>query len=63
LASSITGSSVTRAAGGKVKGSSENFLIPGDANTGTGGAGGYVTNGSPNGSNGGSGIVIVRYQL
>jgi hypothetical protein len=63
LASSITGSSVTRAAGGKVKGSSENFLISGSANTGDGGAGGYSTAGSPSGSNGGSGIVIIRYQV
>jgi hypothetical protein len=63
LASSITGSSVTRSSGGKVKGSSENFLIPGAANSGGGGAGGYSGASSPSGSNGGSGIVIVRYQL
>lgn len=51
LASSITGSSVTRAVGG-------NFASAGAANTGTGGGGGASS--KANGYNGGSGIVIVR---
>lgn len=48
LASTITGSSVTRAAGGAGNGGSA-----GSANTGNGGAGGL--------NNGGSGVVILKY--
>jgi hypothetical protein len=53
VASSITGSSVTRAVGGNTAGSAA-----GGANTGTGGAGGGTTS---QGGNGGSGVLIMKY--
>ena len=57
LASSITGSSVTRALGG-AQGKQGNTGTSGGANTGTGGRG---TGGPSNAGSGGSGIVILRY--
>jgi mucin-19 len=59
LASSITGSSVTYAAGGYGQGTSNyiNAGVSGAANTGNGGNGAY--SGSANGGNGGSGVVIL----
>ena len=56
LASSITGSSVTRALGG-AQGKQGNTGTSGGSNTGTGGRG---TGGTTAGA-GGSGIVILRY--
>ena len=58
VASSITGSSVTRAVGGGVTG----YNLTGSngtANTGGGGYGG--TTGTTTGYNGGSGLVVIRY--
>jgi hypothetical protein len=60
-ASSITGTSVTRAEGGYGQGTS-NFIsagVSGAANTGNGGNG--ANNGSALGGAGGSGVVILRY--
>lgn len=59
-ASSITGSSVTRAAGGRggLFGSASSEPA-GGANTGNGGGGGGSNAG--NGNNGGSGVVIIKY--
>jgi len=56
LASSITGSSITRAIGGGVV----CFLGDGSANFGEGGAGGYSNYSCPAGFAGGSGVVILR---
>ena len=62
LASSITGTPVTRAVGGALQQDATN--VPGGANTGTGGSGGKGTPGVPNGGGaGGSGIVIIRYKF
>jgi len=43
-------------------GSGQNDGYPGTVNTGGGGGGGTGTAGSPSGGNGGSGIVVIRYQ-
>jgi hypothetical protein len=56
LSSSITGSAVTRAAGGV-----QNTNTAGGANTGDGGGGGTTNGGS--GANGGSGVVIIRVKV
>jgi hypothetical protein len=56
LASSITGSSVTRAEGGRGGGDTASGVTNGGANTGTGGDGA----GSSVPANGGSGVVILR---
>jgi hypothetical protein len=66
VASSITGSSVTRAAGGA--GANDNSVTPGNAgaaNTGEGGfgAGAPTPTFGGNGATGGSGIVIIRYKF
>lgn len=64
LASSITGSSVTRAAGGDSGSGGTNSGNSASANTGTGGNGSSYNSsgyGSRKGGNGGSGIVIIRY--
>ena len=53
VASSITGSSITRAVGGAYQGSTA-----GTANTGNGGAGSRTT---ANGGSGGSGIVVLKF--
>ena len=58
LASSITGSSVTRAVGGSAGQQGTTSGVNAAANTGSGG-GGSSSNGSS--GNGGSGIVILRY--
>jgi len=58
IASSITGSSITRAAGGK-GGDSAILPLTGAANTGNAGGGAYAQNAASGA--GGSGIVIVRY--
>lgn len=55
LASSITGSSVTRAAGGNI--TTDSSPVAGGTNTGTGGG----ASGNSGGANGGSGIVVIRY--
>jgi len=61
VASSITGSPVTRAAGAPAGGPSGSAPV-GAANTGNGGGGGFC--GSPScGGAGGSGIVIIRYKF
>jgi hypothetical protein len=61
-ANNITGSYVTYAAGGNGGGSSGGATgASGAANTGNGGVGGSAVGGVQ--SNGGSGIVIVRYQI
>jgi hypothetical protein len=57
-ASSITGTSVTYAAGGSIPVNSSSKGISGAANTGNGGGGGW----NRGGGNGGSGIVVVRFQ-
>ena len=62
LASSISGSSVTYAAGGNGAGGEADTVrggTAGAANTGNGGDGGNYTDGGA----GGSGIVIVRYEI
>ena len=60
VANSITGTSVTYAAGGKGGGDNWSGTQSGAANTGNGGDGA----GNPNtGGTGGSGVVIVRYQI
>jgi hypothetical protein len=64
LASSITGSSVTRAVGGN-GGQGNPYGSPADgtdapANTGNGGKGAYGTASTYRGGNGGSGVVIIR---
>ena len=58
LASSITGSSVTRAVGGSAGQQGTTSGVNASANTGSGG-GGSSSNGSS--GNGGSGVVILRY--
>jgi hypothetical protein len=58
-ASSITGSSVTRAAGGASDRVNGNTAVNGGANTGTGGGG--VDSGVTTAGNGGSGIVILLF--
>ena len=63
LVNNITGSNVTYATGGDCPGTSGGNQNPGAANTGNGGDGGYSHNNSGTGQAGGSGIVIVRYQL
>jgi hypothetical protein len=65
LASSITGSSVTRAEGGRGGGDTASSVTNGGANTGTGGdgAGSNAVAGTTNtgvSANGGSGVVILR---
>jgi hypothetical protein len=59
LASSITGSSVTRAVGGNGGNKSGTVGTAGGANTGNGGGGGGGGNNA--GGAGGSGVVILRY--
>jgi len=64
LASSITGSSVTRGVGGN-GGNGQPYGSPGNgtdatANTGNGGKGAYGIQGSYRGGNGGSGVLILR---
>lgn len=59
LASSITGSSVTRSIGGSGGGQTGAGQSGGGANTGGGGAGGGATNSG--GGGGGSGVVILRF--
>jgi|21_taG_2_1085346.scaffolds.fasta_scaffold37838_2 hypothetical protein len=66
VASSITGSPVTRSAGGQ--GSNDNTVTPGNAagaNTGDGGfgAGAPTPAFNGNGGTGGSGVVIIRYKF
>ena len=63
LVNNITGSNVTYATGGDCPGTSGTNQNPGAANTGNGGDGGYSHMNSSTGQAGGSGIVIVRYQL
>jgi hypothetical protein len=78
VASSITGSSVVRAGGGAAGGGiggdggggnggadgGNNVGQAGTVNTGGGGGGGWrETSGDPLGGNGGSGIVIIRYEI
>lgn len=60
IANSITGTSVTYATGGKGGGDNWTGEQPGAANTGNGGDGSGL---SSTGRSGGSGIVIVRYQI
>ena len=60
-ASSITGSSVTRAVGGQGASNHSNG-VAGTANYGNGGGGGKGVP-ATNGFNGGSGVVIIRYQF
>ena len=63
LVNNITGSNVTYATGGDCPGTSGTNQNPGADNTGNGGDGGYSHMNSSTGQAGGSGIVIVRYQL
>ena len=60
LASSITGSSITYAAGGQAYYSST-VSADGAANSGNGGGGSRTANMASAGWNGGSGIVVIRY--
>ena len=65
VATSITGSPVTRAAGGFGKDNNDNTAGPNrSANTGDGGPGANGNPGTNNpGGNGGSGIVVIRYKF
>ena len=64
LYSSITGSSVAYSIGGQgISGASNVNGSSGRTNKGDGGQGGALKSGTATGGSGGSGIVIVRYQL
>jgi hypothetical protein len=60
LANSITGTSVTRAVGGRSC-AVDVTRNAGGANTGTGGDGGKINVTATAGENGGSGVVIIRH--
>ena len=62
-ANSISGSSVTYAAGGRGGGAGVQNGIAGGANTGNGASGASASISEGSGANGGSGIVIVRYAI
>jgi hypothetical protein len=64
VATSITGSSLTKSVGGSVVGAGPGPA--GSANTGSGGSGassGGGASGPHNGGNGGSGLVVIRYKF